>query len=170
MRQTIAKMGIRAFIAFVTVMGAPLTMYNEGVKLEPYFDKIANKVTWCAGETEVGYQEHFTFDQCSVLFKIRYGYFSTRVAMMYNQTGRENVTPEMHAAFTDTAYNIGLTGFQKSSMLRNANQNRPIEACNSILLYKKAGGYDCSTPGNKICPGVWDRRKRMHNLCLSGAK
>lgn len=39
-------------------------------------------------------------------------------------------------------------------------------ACEAILLYKMAGGVDCSTPGNKVCGGLWKDRQRLRAMCL----
>lgn len=39
-------------------------------------------------------------------------------------------------------------------------------ACEAILLYKFAGGVDCSAPGNRVCAGVWTDRQRLRAMCL----
>ena len=41
------------------------------------------------------------------------------------------------------------------------------QACDALLLYKFSGGYDCSTPGNKRCWGVWDRQLKRHKKCVA---
>jgi hypothetical protein len=38
-------------------------------------------------------------------------------------------------------------------------------ACQAYLRYKFAAGYDCSTPGNKRCMGVWTRQLQRHAAC-----
>lgn len=166
----ISKIGVAAFVALSSAIGAPLTMNLEAVKLAPYYDSIG-KLTWCAGETEVGYKNKFTFSECSTLFKMRYGYYSLRTAEYYNSVAREIVTPEMHASFVDMSYNIGLGGVKNSSMIRLINQGDYVGACKAILLYKRAGKIkDCSlTKGQaKGCYGVWDRRLQMSKFCLKG--
>lgn len=162
-------MGMASFITASAVIGAPITLNNEGMKLAPYYDSVGVK-TWCAGETEVGYKEKFTLEECSLMYNIRYGYYSYRTAMMYNSTASGIVTPEIHAAMTDMSYNVGLSTVEKSSMIRNLNTGKPVEACDAITLYKFAGGIDCSKPGNKTCPGVWDRRLKMQKLCKKGVQ
>lgn len=69
-------------------------------------------------------------------------------------------------AYTDLAYNIGPTAFCKSTIVRRLNTEDYAEACAAILLFKYAAGYDCSTPGNKRCAGLWTDRKRVHSMCL----
>lgn len=170
LRNTIATRGVATFMTMAATFGAPATMHKEGMELAPYYDKIGNKVTWCAGETEVGYKEKFTYEECGLLFHIRYGYYSMRVTMMYNDTAKALVTPEMHAAFTDMAYNVGLSSVERSTMMREANKGRAVPACNAILLYKFAGGKDCSLPENKrACGGIWSRRVEFNQMCLKGA-
>lgn len=167
MKNTLAARGLAAFIALAGMIGAPLTMNAEGMRLVPYYDSVGVK-TWCAGETEVGYKDKFTFSECSLLFNMRYGFYSMRVAMMYNDAAKKVVTPEIHAAMTDMAYNLGLGTVEKSSMMKRLNEGRPAPACEAIKLYKYAGGQDCSAPGNKTCPGIWARRLQMTELCMSG--
>jgi len=168
MKNTLAARGLAAFIALSGMIGAPMTMHSEGMELAPYYDGVGVR-TWCAGETEVGGdKDSYTYEECGLLFHMRYGYYSMRVAAMYNDVAKKVVTPEIHAAFTDMAYNVGLGAVGSSSMMRHINASRPTQACNAILLYKYAGGHDCSAPGNKVCAGVWGRRLEMNKLCLSG--
>ena len=158
--------GFALVLASGAVIGGPLTLQHEGMKLAPYYDSVGVK-TWCAGETEIGYKEEFTQAECAALFSIRYGYYSERTALFYNEKAKKIVTPEIHAAFVDMAYNVGLGAVGKSSMIRDINAGNPVGACNSILLYKRAGGKDCSIRTNG-CYGVWLRRLKMNELCLKG--
>lgn len=164
MAKNLKAMGTAAFMTASALIGAPTTMNFEGLRLKPYYDSVGIK-TWCAGETEVGYKEEFTKSECELMYNIRYGYYSMRVMMMYNDVAQQLVTPEIHASITDMAYNVGVGTVEKSSMIRHINAGKPTQACDAILLYKKAGGYDCSIPGNKVCYGVWDRRVRVNKLC-----
>lgn len=168
-KNSLKSIGAASFIALSAVTGAPATLGFEGMKLKPYYDSVGVK-TWCAGETEVGYKESFTEKECNFLYDIRYGYYSYRTMLMYKDKGAEVATPEIHAALTDMSYNVGIGAVEKSSMIRELNAGQPVKACNAILMYKKAGGHDCSKPGNKVCPGVWTRRLKMNELCLKGAK
>lgn len=168
-KNSIAALGVAAFMALTTAIGGPVTLKNEGMRLVPYLDSVGVK-TWCGGETEVGYKEKFTYEECSALFLMRYGAFSYAVLYLYDDDAKAVVTPEIHVAMVDTAYNIGLSGLKKSAMMRELNEGRPEPACAAILLYKKAGGRDCSKEKGKPngCYGVWDRRLRMNKLCLKG--
>lgn len=68
------------------------------------------------------------------------------------------------AAFTDLAFNIGERGLAKSTPLRKLKVHDIIGACDGILLYKYAGGKDCSIRAND-CYGIWERRQTERRLC-----
>jgi GH24 family phage-related lysozyme (muramidase) len=161
--------GLAAIVSASIGIGAPVTLHHEGMKLAPYYDSVG-KLTWCGGETEVGYKPKFTFEECNELFVMRYGWYSIKTSLFYNDAAKAVVTPEVHATMTDMSYNIGLGGVKKSSMIRFMNAGQPAQACDAILRYKYAGKQDCSKPGNRSCPGVWTRRVEMHKLCKKGVR
>ena len=87
------------------------------------------------------------------------------------------VTVPLHQAeydaYTDLAYNIGSTNFctnrrtgGPSNLVRLLNAGQYAAACDAILEYKYAAGYDCSTSGNRRCAGLWKDRLRVHALCM----
>lgn len=81
-------------------------------------------------------------------------------------------------AFVNLAYNIGpgksgvADGFcwakrgGYSTLVQRLNAQDYAGACNAILAWKWVGNVDCSTPGNKSCSGLWERRKRLRSQCL----
>lgn len=77
---------------------------------------------------------------------------------------------ELHQAeydlYMDWVYQYGTGAWRTSSMRRHLMNGDYVSACNSLLLYKYAGGYDCSTPGNKRCAGVWARQLERNKKCL----
>lgn len=166
-KKSLAAMGAGAFVTAAALIGAPATMQSEGMRLVPYYDSVGVR-TWCVGETEVGYKKKFEKADCDFLYTIRYGYYSMRTMEFYNATAKAVVTPEVHAAVVDTAYNVGLGAIAKSSIIKKLNAGDAGGACNAILLYKYVGKHDCSAPGNKACPGVWTRRVKMNELCKQG--
>lgn len=68
--------------------------------------------------------------------------------------------------YMDWVYQFGIGNWRQSSMRRNLMANNYVAACDSLLLYKYSGGYDCSTPGNKRCAGVWTRQQERNRKCL----
>ena len=68
--------------------------------------------------------------------------------------------------YLDFSYQYGTPTFAKSSMLRNLKAGKYKQACTALLKYKYVAGYDCSTPGNKRCSGVWTRQLSRYDKCM----
>jgi len=66
----------------------------------------------------------------------------------------------------DFAYQYGVPTLCSSTIVKQANAGNYRASCDAYLLYKRAGGYDCSTPGNRRCPGVWERSKKRQAACM----
>ena len=83
---------------------------------------------------------------------------------------RQCVTAPLHQReydlLVDFSYQYGAKATCASSMVRLANAGRYAESCGAYLRYRFAAGYDCSTPGNKRCWGVWTRQLNRHNQCM----
>lgn len=75
--------------------------------------------------------------------------------------------PEEYDLYMDFVGNFGIGNWRSSSMRRELRNGNYLQACHALLMWKRAGGYDCSTPGNKRCWGVWERQLRRHAQCLS---
>jgi len=81
--------------------------------------------------------------------------------------------------YLDFTGQFGIGNWRSSTMRREllATVGDPdpashyLAACHALLLWKKAGGYDCSTlidgKPNKRCWGVWDRQLKRHAKCLA---
>jgi lysozyme len=91
-------------------------------------------------------------------------------------------------AYVDMAYNIGSGAFCASTLVRRLNAEDYAGACKAVLDFRyitdSTGGpgwvpykwdaqgrpirwkFDCSTPGNKVCAGLWGRRLATHKQCL----
>lgn len=70
-------------------------------------------------------------------------------------------------AYMDFVYQFGQGAWWKSSMRERVLAGDYRRGCDALLLYKFSGGYDCSTPGNKRCSGVWTRQLKRHQKCVS---
>lgn len=75
--------------------------------------------------------------------------------------------PEEYDLYMDFVGNFGIGNWRSSSMRRHLLKGEYEQACHALLRWKYAAGYDCSTPGNKRCWGVWERQLRRHKQCLS---
>jgi lysozyme len=75
-------------------------------------------------------------------------------------------------AFVSLSYNVGTAAFCRSSIPLKLRNGRHDAACTAILTFKylRINGkpFDCSTPGNKICAGIWTRRQAEYQRCISG--
>lgn len=81
------------------------------------------------------------------------------------------VTGQMSQAeydvLVDFAYQYGVAATCDSTMVRETNAGNYVAACNAYTRYRFSGGFDCSTPGNKVCAGVWKRNLERQAKCLS---
>lgn len=68
--------------------------------------------------------------------------------------------------YVDHAYNIGAGAFCSSTLVRRLNAQDYAGACDAILMWRRVGAQDCSVPGNRICWGLWERRKAAHAKCM----
>lgn len=68
--------------------------------------------------------------------------------------------------YMDWVYQFGISAWRKSSMRRHLLAGEYRNACDALLLYKFSGGFDCSTPGNRRCTGVWKRQLERHSKCM----
>lgn len=138
----------------------------EGVFTKTYKDPVGVD-TVCIGETDAaavaeGKEREFTREECRQML--------AKSLVKYDQGMQgclqKPITDNMHVAFLSTTYNIGISGFCKSSMARLVNAGKPREACEALLQYNKA--TDRKTGERKVLPGLDRRRKAERNLCLQG--
>jgi GH24 family phage-related lysozyme (muramidase) len=65
----------------------------------------------------------------------------------------------------DHAYQYGVERTCASGIVRLTNQLKYAEACQAYLSWRFMGTFDCSTPGNKRCMGVWKDAQRRERVC-----
>lgn len=68
--------------------------------------------------------------------------------------------------YVDFTGQYGIGNWRASSMRRHLLAGEYRQACDALLRYRRAAGFDCSTPGNRRCPGVWTRQLERHAKCL----
>lgn len=69
--------------------------------------------------------------------------------------------------YLDFIGQYGIGNWRTSTMRKKLMRGEYRAACDALLAFRKAAGYDCSTPGNHRCPGVWDRQLARHKKCLA---
>jgi lysozyme len=72
--------------------------------------------------------------------------------------------------YMDFVYQFGVGNWLSSAMRDRILAQDYVGACNALLAFKRSGGFDCSTPGNKVCAGVWTRQLERHKKCLEAAQ
>lgn len=76
------------------------------------------------------------------------------------------LTQAEYDLMVDFSYQYGVARLCSSAMVKKANAGDYVGSCEGYLQYKKVKGYDCSTPGNKRCWGVWERSQKRYKKCL----
>lgn len=76
------------------------------------------------------------------------------------------MSQEEYDVYVKFSYNIGSAAFCSSTVVKELNARHYLSACNHILDWKMAAGYDCSTPGNTRCAGLWTRRVAARQACV----
>ncbi|CAN7467392.1 lysozyme [Variovorax sp. LjRoot175] len=79
--------------------------------------------------------------------------------------GDTPIHPVEFAQAVDFAGQFGCYRWKQSSMASETKAGNYAQACDAYLLYRFAAGFDCSTPGNKRCGGVWTRQLERHQKC-----
>lgn len=128
----------------------------EGLRQTAYQDPIGIW-TGCFGETkDIKPGDRWTKKQCEDKLGARIEEFGRGV----DECVKVALPPARKAAFTSTAYNIGVAAFCRSSMVRKINAGDVQGACDALLLYVKAGGV--------TFPGLVKRREQEREMCLEG--
>lgn len=68
--------------------------------------------------------------------------------------------------YMDFVGQYGIGTWRNGSPRRDLLAGNYAQACRDLLKYRYAAGYDCSTPGNKRCYGVWARQLERHAKCM----
>lgn len=154
-----------AVVAAAMACCLPFIHTHEGEKLESYED-VVGVWTICHGVTHgVKPGMHKTEAECDDLTRNTLAEYMGKVADLL----KVDFTPEILAAHTSFAYNIGLAGYKRSSALRLTNQGHLRQGCQAMMIWHTAGGKNCLVHENN-CYGVVTRRQDEINLCIAGIK
>lgn len=69
--------------------------------------------------------------------------------------------------YMDFVGQYGIGTWRAGSPRRDLLAGNYAQACHDLLKYRFAAGFDCSTPGNKRCWGVWARQLERHVKCMA---
>lgn len=152
---------VKVALAGSTLLGASITMviqHNEGLSLKAYKDS-AGVPTICYGETKgVQMGQKRTLTQCQEQLIQSAGEHAKALDGL-----PMSLTDVQILGALDMTYNIGISGFKNSTTKRKLMQGDTKGAAQSVLSWRyitiKGKKYDCSTKGNKVCYGLWERRQ-----------
>lgn len=81
------------------------------------------------------------------------------------------LTQGEYDVYLDFVGQYGIGNWRTSSMRRYVLNGQYAPACNALLRYRFAAGYDCSQwvngAPNKRCYGVWTRQQERHRKCMA---
>lgn len=148
------KLGATVGAAAAGLMIATVALW-EGKSNDPYAD-IVGVMTVCYGETRVQ-MRRYSDAECQDMLAAGLGQFAGAV-LERNPELRDR--PEMLAASTSLAYNIGTGAYARSTVARRFSQHRWAEGCDAFLMWNKAGG--------RVVRGLQRRREAERKLCREG--
>lgn len=125
----------------------------EGKSNDPYKD-IVGIWTVCYGETKVQMRPYTDAECKQMLDESLAGYAQQVLEINPELRGHDNQT----VAATMLAYNIGIGAYRRSSVSRYFRAGQWRKACDSFLLWNRAGG--------KEVRGLTNRRRFERNICL----
>lgn len=146
----------KSISAGVMAILLPFTAHHEGLRLKAYLD-VAGIPTICYGETSgVRLGQVASKSECDTMLAMRLTYFALQVDSLV----AVEMGDKMHAALASFAYNVGVSAFSRSTLLRKLNAGDYVGACNELPRWKYAGG--------KVWAGLIKRREQERALCLRG--
>lgn len=151
--------GAAAVIAATAFFLEPL----EGLVTKVYKD-VAGVNTVCIGETQnIDFNKTYTPDECRALLHKRLpDYYQPVKAAL-----KVEVPFETRVALTSLSYNVGPQTVINSTGFRLINAGQLQAGCYAFIMFRFAGGKDCTIPANK-CMGLIKRRAQEIELCAGG--
>ena len=141
--------------ASALVVAGALAAHFEGQRLHAYRD-VGGVPTICNGDThDVHMGQVATPAECAERLRRQMGIALAGVRSCVHLP----MTAGQMSAFSDIAYNIGVSRFCRSSIARKFNAGDTAGACRALLLYDKADG--------KVLRGLRLRRQEEYKLCIA---
>ena len=140
-------------LAAALIVATPFIAMKEGKRNNPYLDTVG-VLTVCYGETRVP-MRRYTDAECLAQFNKALGEDFGPAVLKCTPTIADR--PRVLASAISLAYNIGVSGYCRSTAARRFNQGRIVEGCNAYMLWNRP-------------QEIIGRRRKERDLCLSGAK
>ncbi len=126
----------------------------EGVRYAPYYD-VAGVLTVCYGHTgkDIVPGKRYTPQECQAMLNKDLQPFARAVERAVTIPADEY----QKAALISFSYNVGISAFQHSALLRELNAGRFEQACEGLKKWIWAGG--------KRWKGLMNRREVEYKVC-----
>ena len=146
-------------VAGVLIAGTNGNDGLEGLKLTPYLD-VVGVPTVCYGHTgpDVVMGKRYTEQQCTELLNADL----QSVARQVDPAINAEIPDTMRGALYSFAYNVGVSAFKSSTLLRLINKGDRTGACDQLKRWTYAGG--------KQWKGLVKRREIEREVCMWGQK
>ncbi len=146
----------------VAIAGTMITDL-EGVRYTPYYD-VAGVLTVCYGHTgaDIIKSKTYTADECRAMLDKDLVPFARSVERSVKVPASEY----QKAALISFSYNVGVTAFEHSSLLRQLNAGNYSQACEGLKAWVYAG----KGKEKKAWPGLMNRREVEREVCMWGEK
>lgn len=126
----------------------------EGKSNASYQD-IVGVWTICYGETaNVKKGQHKTTEQCNASLAKELASYNKQM----NSVVKVKLEPYEEIAYTSFVWNLGITNFKNSTLLKKLNAGYKTQACAELLKWNRAGG--------QVVQGLVNRRASEYKLCL----
>ncbi|MFZ6767753.1 lysozyme [Undibacterium sp. Di26W] len=150
-----AKDKLIALVGVTAASGALyLTTASEGTVLKVYKDPVGI-LTSCMGHTgpELKLGQTFTLEQCQ---EQQYADLLKHAAAL--DCVKTPLTDGEKAAYLSFAYNVGVSNFCKSTLVKLKNDGRSMAACDQLLRWVM--------PGTNLEKGLRTRRNLERSYCV----
>ena len=138
--------------AAVMTIALPFTAQHEGLRMKAYLDPVGIP-TICYGETKgVELGQVKSRQECDDMLAVRLAWFGYQVDQLVDVP----LNACQHAALSSMSYNIGLSAFKNSTLLRKLNGGDYDGAAKQFDRWVYAKG--------RKLPGLIERRKQERKL------
>jgi len=152
------KMGVGgAAVAAAMAIAVPVVSQWEGKRNDPYNDIIGVR-TVCYGETQGIQERRYSDAECKAMLMKRLERDYMKPVLECTPSLAD--MPEILAAASSLAYNIGTTAYCRSTADRRFDAGDYKGGCDALMSWVYAGG--------KRIKGLENRRKAERDLCMKG--
>ena len=175
-------LSLGGFAAWVASEGSgPVVEVDGEERLAPYIPTRGDVPTIGHGSTRYEDGRPVTLDDPPIsrqrALELARNLHSTDERMFQASLPGVHLTQGEYDLYVDFVGQYGIGNWRGSSMRRELLATVGVcpaqaaqhyrAACDALLRYRFAAGFDCSTPGNRRCPGVWTRQLERHAKCIA---